>query len=154
MIELADVAATDAFGGRIAQALERLNTGLVISLAGELGAGKTALARATIQALGYEGHVVSPSYTLVEPYSLRQRSLYHLDLYRLGDPEELEFLGVREIDTTRDWMLIEWAARGTGFLPLVDLEIDMIYAGSGRRAHASPYSDVGKRLLDGLSESI
>jgi tRNA threonylcarbamoyladenosine biosynthesis protein TsaE len=154
MIELADAMATDAFGRRIAQTLAQWDSGLVVSLAGELGAGKTALARATIQALGYDGHVVSPSYTLVEPYALGQRRLYHLDLYRLADPEELEFLGVREIDSARDWLLIEWAARGAGFLPALDLEIEIAYADSGRSARASAYSDAGKRFFDHLFESI
>lgn len=153
MIELADAAATDVLGGHIARTLEQIDSGLVLSLAGELGAGKTALARATIQALGHEGHVVSPSYTLVEPYALGRR-LYHLDLYRLGDPQELEFLGVREIDTTCDWMLVEWANRGAGFLPALDIEIEMVYADSGRCAHASAYSAIGKRFFAHLLESI
>ncbi|MES1927923.1 ADP-binding protein [Salinisphaera dokdonensis CL-ES53] len=153
MIALADAAATDALGRHIAAALVGLDSGLVVSLAGELGAGKTALARATIQALGHDGHVVSPSYTLVEPYPLKGRTFYHLDLYRLGDPEELEFLGVREIDTGRDWVFVEWAERGTGFLPTPDIELEMVYAGTGREAHASAYSDAGKRFLYELGEA-
>lgn len=154
MIELADAGATDALGRRLAQTLKGIDSGLVVSLAGELGAGKTALARATIGTLGHVGHVVSPSYTLVEPYPLAGRTLYHLDLYRLGDPEELEFLGVREIDTTRDWVFVEWAARGAGFLPALDLEIEIVYADRGRRARPSAYSDVGNRFLYELSKAI
>ena len=153
MTTLADAAATDDFGRRIAAALGVFDAGLVVSLAGELGAGKTALARAVIQALCHHGHVVSPSYTLLEPYAFQSRTLYHLDLYRLGDPEELEFLGVREIDTRRDWVFVEWAERGTGFLPALDLEIEIAYAGTGRKAHASAYSDAGKRFLETLFET-
>jgi tRNA threonylcarbamoyladenosine biosynthesis protein TsaE len=147
MIELADARATDAFGTRLAGVLERSDGGLVVSLAGELGAGKTALARAIIHGLGHAGRVVSPSYTLVEPYPLASRTLYHLDLYRLGDPEELEFLGVREIDTAHEWMLIEWAERGTGFLPPVDLTIALAYAGDGREAQLEAFSPAGERFL-------
>lgn len=154
MIELADDSATQALGRRLADTLKHLDAGLVVSLAGELGAGKTALARATIRALGHTGHVVSPSYTLVEPYALAGRTLYHLDLYRLGDPEELEFLGVREMDTAHDWVFIEWAARGAGFLPSLDLEIRMDYADPGRRAQASACSPAGNRFLRQLRKAI
>ncbi|MES1951756.1 ATPase [Salinisphaera sp. S4-8] len=150
MIHLADAAATDALGHRLAAALRVFDRGIVISLRGELGAGKTALARAILRGLGHEGRVVSPSYTLVEPYTLGARTLFHLDLYRLGDPEELEFLGIREIDTGRDWVFIEWAERGAGFLPPLDLEIRLAYAGSARQVEFCALTPIGEQLVAAL----
>lgn len=150
MIALADPAATDAFGAVLAEAMRRFDQGLVIALAGELGAGKTALTRGVLQALGYGGIVVSPSYTLVEPYLLDDRTLYHLDLYRLGDPEELEFLGVREIDTANDWIFVEWADHGSGFLPDLDLTIVLSYANGGRDAQLTAHTARGRGFLAAL----
>ena len=92
-IELADEAATAALGRRLAAVLQ---TG-VVYLEGELGAGKTALARAILQGRGFAGKVKSPTYTLVEPYHVEADNIYHLDLYRLSDPEELEWLGLRDM---------------------------------------------------------
>jgi tRNA threonylcarbamoyladenosine biosynthesis protein TsaE len=150
MIRLADADATDTLGLRLAEALRWLDRGLVVSLAGELGAGKTALTRATLRGLGHTGRVVSPSYTLVEPYPLASRTLFHLDLYRLGDPEELEFLGVREVDTTQDWVFIEWAERGAGFLPPLDLDITLQYDGEARCAQFQALTTAGTQLLSRL----
>ena len=147
MIRLADADATDTLGLRLAEALRWLDSGLVVSLAGELGAGKTALTRATLRGLGHTGRVVSPSYTLVEPYPLASRTLFHLDLYRLGDPEELEFLGIREVNTARDWIFVEWAERGVGFLPPVDIDIGLEYDGNARCAHFQAYTETGAGLL-------
>lgn len=144
MIALADTAATEALGRRIAAALQAVDAGLGIALEGELGAGKTTLVRAVLKALGVAGPVVSPSYTLVEPYALAARTVYHLDLYRLADPEELEFLGVREIDRARDWLFVEWAAHGTGFLPDMDVAVLLEYAGSARCAQIRPRTTVGR----------
>ncbi|MBS63865.1 tRNA (adenosine(37)-N6)-threonylcarbamoyltransferase complex ATPase subunit type 1 TsaE [Salinisphaera sp.] len=150
MIRLADPQATDALGLQLARALRGLDHGLVVSLNGELGAGKTALTRATLRGLGHTGRVVSPSYTLVEPYSLGTHTLFHLDLYRLGDPEELEFLGIREVDTARDWVFVEWAERGAGFLPAVDIDIRLEYEGNARRAHFEALTETGARLIPQL----
>ena len=150
MIHLADAAATDALGHRLATALQVFDRGIVVSLRGELGAGKTALARAILRGLGHDGRVVSPSYTLVEPYALGARTLFHLDLYRLGDPEELEFLGIREIDTDRDWVFIEWAERGTAFLPPLDLEIRLAYADSARQVAFCALTPIGEELVAAL----
>jgi len=153
MIELPGPAATDALGRRIATALEHTGNGLVVALAGELGAGKTALARAVLGALGHVGAVVSPSYTLVEPYSVAGRVFHHLDLYRLADPEELEYLGVREIDTRRDWLFVEWPDRGAGFLPPLDLTIALQYADEGRMAHISAQTHQGSAFLSALQNA-
>ncbi|MES1926761.1 tRNA (adenosine(37)-N6)-threonylcarbamoyltransferase complex ATPase subunit type 1 TsaE [Salinisphaera sp. T31B1] len=150
MIELADPAATDTLGRRLAATLAQWPEGLVISLVGEVGAGKTALTRAALVALGHTGHVVSPSYTLVEPYRVAQRQIYHLDLYRLADPEELEFLGIREIDAAVDWLFVEWADHGRGFLPPIDLSVQLEYAGHARRAHIQGLTARGQQFADAL----
>ncbi len=98
------------------------------------------------------GPVVSPSYTLIEPYELPGRRLHHLDLYRLADPEELEFLGIRDICLDSDLVLVEWADRGAGFLPAPDLAITLEYLGSGRSAHLEACSATGRRLLAKLHD--
>ncbi len=150
---LVDERATAALGARLAEVLLAWNQGLVVSLAGELGAGKTALARATLRGLGHDGRVGSPSYTLVEPYPLAGRCLYHMDLYRLADPEELEFLGVRDIDPAKDWMFVEWADHGTGFLPAIDLVIRLCYADIGRKARFTAENERGSAVLSLLQRT-
>ncbi|MES1935981.1 tRNA (adenosine(37)-N6)-threonylcarbamoyltransferase complex ATPase subunit type 1 TsaE [Salinisphaera hydrothermalis] len=151
-IDLATPAETDRLGHALAMALNAHDGGAVITLAGELGAGKTALARATIQALGHAGPVVSPSYTLVEPYEFPRRRLYHLDLYRLADPEELEFLGIRDMAPDCDLMLVEWAERGAGFLPPTDLAVHLEYREAGRCAQLTACSATGRQLMAKLHD--
>ena len=147
---LADVEATRELGCMLAETLVETSHGVVISLSGELGAGKTELVRATIQALGHEGPVVSPSYTLIEPYQLYHRTARHMDLYRLGDPEELEYLGIRDIEAT-DLVFIEWAERGVGYLPQIDLELTLDYEDTARRFQARATTQRGTALLDRLA---
>lgn len=149
-VDLPDPRATQALGRRLAAALGTVRDGALIALRGELGAGKTALARAIIQALGHDGLVVSPTYTLLEPYRVGQRRLCHLDLYRLSSPEELEFLGLRELVGTTDWLLVEWPERGAGFLPAADLEFRLSYRAAGRVAHIMAATAVGHKLLEQL----
>ena len=140
---LADAQAMEALGAQLARSI----TPGIITLSGALGTGKTTLARGFIHALGHTGKVRSPTYTLVEPYLFDDCSVYHLDLYRLADPEELEWLGLRDMLAERALLLVEWPERGSGFLPAADLAIDIDYSGNGREASLTPLTEVGQRLL-------
>jgi tRNA threonylcarbamoyladenosine biosynthesis protein TsaE len=104
-----------------------------VFLRGDLGAGKTTLVRGLLRALGYRGPVRSPTYTLIEPYEVGDTRIHHLDLYRLGDPEELEFLGIRDLLDGRGLLLVEWPERGGGILPNPELTVDIRFASPGRR---------------------
>ncbi|HEX2668805.1 MAG TPA: tRNA (adenosine(37)-N6)-threonylcarbamoyltransferase complex ATPase subunit type 1 TsaE [Gammaproteobacteria bacterium] len=139
---LKDAAATEAAGAALGKVLPAGD--LVIYLHGDLGAGKTTLVRGMIRSLGHPGRVPSPTYTLVEPYELGRLSLKHLDLYRIADPEELAFLGVREMQGT---VLIEWPERGAHFLPNPDLECRLTVAAPGRVLEAEGRSEAGRALL-------
>lgn len=146
---LADTAATEALGAAIARALAACG-GASFWLEGDLGAGKTTLVRGLLRALGHAGSVKSPTYTLVEPYDVPTGRLYHLDLYRLADPEELEFLGVRELGkelAEGATVVVEWPARGRGFLPPPDLCIGLSPQGDGRVARLEARSARGNDLL-------
>ncbi|MDX9875774.1 MAG: tRNA (adenosine(37)-N6)-threonylcarbamoyltransferase complex ATPase subunit type 1 TsaE [Spongiibacteraceae bacterium] len=141
---LADEAATVAFGERLAAVL---SGGAVICLEGELGAGKTTLCRGIVQGFGHEGAVKSPTYTLVEPYETPVGSVYHFDLYRLADPEELEFMGIRDYFEGQNVCLIEWPSRGTGFLPAADLTLEIQTVESGRKIVATARSERGCAIV-------
>lgn len=105
----------------------------VMTLSGELGAGKSVLARSIIRALGHQGAVKSPTYTLVENYNLADWTVAHLDLYRLNDPEELHFLGFDDIVANSDLLLIEWPEQAAGLLPNATLAVTIEYQETGRR---------------------
>lgn len=124
-----DEAAVARLAARFAAAVE---PPLVLYLRGDLGAGKTTFARAYIHALGYEGYVKSPSYGLLETYEAGGRKILHLDLYRIEDPEELEFLALRDLFDERTVLLIEWPERGAGHLPDADLTLEFGEDEAGR----------------------
>lgn len=110
----------------------KLTKPCVMTLSGELGAGKSVLARSIVRALGHKGAVKSPTYTLVETYETNSWNIAHLDLYRLNDPEELHYLGFDDIVANRDLLIIEWPDKGVGLLPKVTLAVTIEYAQSGR----------------------
>lgn len=142
-LQLADEAATEALGVRLAQALPAR---AVLYLHGDLGAGKSTLARALLRALGVKGAIRSPTYTLVEPYAFDGGAqALHLDLYRIGHPDELEFLGLDPAEA-RLW-LVEWPEHGQAALPAADLEVRLAVAGSGRHCRLEPRSAVGAQWL-------
>lgn len=136
--------ATAALGAQIAAVLPR---SCYINLTGELGAGKTTLVRGLLRALGHEGPVRSPTFTLVEPYQVGECCLYHLDLYRLADPEELEYIGLRDLLRGPAVLLIEWPERGGDALPAPDLVITLRVAGTARAAELAASSSTGAMLL-------
>jgi tRNA threonylcarbamoyladenosine biosynthesis protein TsaE len=146
---LPDERATAAFAARLAGMAD--GDGAVIYLHGDLGAGKTSFARAFLQSLGVGERVKSPTYSLVESYQLGTRTAWHLDLYRIADPGELEWLGLDALSDPEALVLVEWPERGTGALPTPDLQIDLAYAGAGREAQVMPRSPRGERLLERLS---
>lgn len=136
---------TASLGIRLASSCQE---GLIIFLTGELGAGKTSLARAFIGAMGYQGRITSPSYALVENYRSPSRSIFHFDLYRLAEPEELEHIGIRDYMEPDAVWLVEWPEHGAGVLPSPDLEIALRYARPGRYADLRPSSDSGRELME------
>ncbi|WP_341350362.1 tRNA (adenosine(37)-N6)-threonylcarbamoyltransferase complex ATPase subunit type 1 TsaE [Parendozoicomonas haliclonae] len=137
-----------AFGRQLAAASQGWG---VIYLEGDLGAGKTTLSRGILRGFGHEGAVKSPTYTLVEPYEAEDYSVYHFDLYRLGDPEELDFLGVREYFGSHALCVVEWPVRGKGFLPPADVIIRIAHRPDSRLIEVEPVSKHGQTICDALS---
>lgn len=129
-VHLADEAATRALGARLAACV---GPGMSVHLSGDLGAGKTTLARGLVQALGFAGKVKSPTYTLVEPYKDSRLSLYHLDLFRFRVPEEWRDAGLDECFNTRSICLVEWPERAAGLLPPADLCVRLAAPPAGGR---------------------
>ncbi len=127
---LAAAAATLAFATPL---VPHLNDRPLVFLKGQLGAGKTTLVRGILRALGHEGSVKSPTYTLLEPYEVGGRTIYHFDLYRIGDSEELDFIGIDELMDADAIKFVEWPERGSGRLPEPDMTIRLSLEGEGRR---------------------
>jgi len=122
--------------------------GWTILLLGELGAGKSTFARAILRSLGHDGVEPSPTYTLVEPYSLPGYSVYHIDLYRVTSEDELEFLGWSDLQD--GLKLVEWPERVPRLLTLADIQIELRYAGEGRAADLKGLSERGSKVLAGV----
>ena len=141
---LPDEAATLDLGRAIARAIE---PGLVFFLSGELGAGKTTLVRGVLRGLGFEGRVKSPTYTLVELYTVSRLDLHHFDFYRFQDPREWLDAGFRETFNGRNVCLVEWPEKAAGLLPSPDVEIALESSGSGRNATLRAGSPRGARCL-------
>lgn len=130
------------------QVAKQLTSSFLILLKGDLGVGKTTFARGFIHASGFDGVVKSPTYTLVEPYPIsHDRMCYHFDLYRLTDPEELEFTGARDYFNDTDVCLVEWPEKGEGFLPAADWICAFSHYKDGRNLIISAITDKGKELM-------
>jgi tRNA threonylcarbamoyladenosine biosynthesis protein TsaE len=149
---LSDEAATIAFGQAVLDALPADLAGWTLLLRGELGAGKSTFARALIRAAGHEGPVPSPTYTLVEPYSLSRGNIYHVDLYRVSDEEELRYLGWNELDD--GCRIVEWPDRAPGITDQADLSLTLTYDGEGRTADLVGLSDRGEALVSRLTKKF
>ena len=146
-----DELAQEKIGATLARAIP---AGCVIYLEGDLGAGKTTFTRGFLRGLGYQGAVKSPTYTLVEPYELAGRYCYHFDLYRLGDAEELEYLGLRDMLQDDALLLIEWPERGAGVLPAADLLVKIRYEGEGRCLEFVPVADALCTVIESLARGV
>lgn len=159
LVQLPDATATEALAKKTAQLCKQLMLGqnrcLTIYLQGDLGAGKTTFSRGFIQSLGHTGSVKSPTYTLVEPYEQLDPKVYHFDLYRLSDGEELEFIGIRDYVEGRAMLLVEWPSRGEGYIPKPDLIIEITVNANtqppSRCASLTSASDLGGELINELN---
>jgi tRNA threonylcarbamoyladenosine biosynthesis protein TsaE len=134
-----------AFAAQFAKALP--HQGVIIFLEGPLGAGKTTFTRGFLRGAGYTEKVKSPTYTLVEPYDICGKKIFHFDLYRLLDPHELEYIGIREYFSPDVVCLIEWPEKGFPFLPEADLILHLDFKQEGREIKMEAVSDTGKNIL-------
>lgn len=141
---------TDALGARLAATRPARG---VVHLHGDLGAGKSSLARALLRSLGVTGPVRSPTYTLVERYVLPDGEALHLDLYRIADPGELEYLGLDALSDGAVLWLVEWPERGRGALPAADLQVRLAVDGEGRRIELEATSPEGEAWLRRIEDS-
>ena len=146
---LADPAATEAFGRLLARSLPADVAGWTILLQGELGSGKSTLARAMLRECGHSGAVPSPTYTLIEPYKLSDKYIYHIDLYRIADEEELDYLGWADLED--GLRLIEWPERVPGLTSQADMLVRLAYDGAGRMATLTALSERGAEYLARLA---
>lgn len=136
-----------AFGNRFAKAC---GDTAIVFLYGDLGAGKTTLARGFLRGSGYEGAVKSPTYTLVEPYELNDHKIYHFDFYRVRDADELEYIGIKDYFIPKAICLIEWPDMGAGMLPPPDLSCYIETCSVGRKVKLEAFSERGRAILKRL----
>jgi tRNA threonylcarbamoyladenosine biosynthesis protein TsaE len=148
-MHLPDEAATRALGARLARVLE---PGLSVYLRGDLGSGKTTLVRGLLRGLGYAGRVKSPTYTLVELYTVSRLNLYHFDFYRFRDPKEWRDAGFNEYFNDASICLVEWPEKAAGLLPVADLEIALEFAGDGRDLEIRAGTESGNACLNRLMQ--
>jgi tRNA threonylcarbamoyladenosine biosynthesis protein TsaE len=146
---LAAEADTLALGAALAPGL---TGGMVVYLSGELGAGKTTLARGILRGLGHTGRVKSPSFALVEPYKLSRLYLYHFDFYRFTDPRELAEAGFREYFGPDALCLVEWPENAAGMIPPADLKLKVTALGSGRQVEIGSETEAGELCLERLMQ--
>jgi tRNA threonylcarbamoyladenosine biosynthesis protein TsaE len=144
-------------GRAIGAAVDATDGTFIIALEGELGAGKTTLVGGILSSYGVTGPIRSPTYTLIEPYEVARRAVYHMDLYRLNDPTEVEPLGIRDLLTGSALLLIEWPSRAGGAIPAADLWIDIAYppgGTEGRRVRLTPHSLNGANAVRHIVAAI
>jgi tRNA threonylcarbamoyladenosine biosynthesis protein TsaE len=146
---LPDAAATPAFAARLAAALK---PGLTVYLRGDLGAGKTTLVRALLQALGYKGHVKSPTYTLLEQYEAGGLHLRHFDLYRFRDPVEWDAAGFRDEFNGQNICLVEWPEKAEALIPQADVEIAFEILPHGRNLILDAHTATGRECINLLQK--
>ena len=144
----ASAADMESLGAKLAA---QLHDTRLIYLHGPLGAGKTTFVRGMLRALGYDGAVKSPTFTLVEPYEFTPRHFYHFDLYRMNHPEELEFIGIRDYLRGNGLCVVEWAERAQDILPTPDLDIIISLTETGRMMRITSLTARGKASLDALA---
>ena len=139
-----------AYGEKIAQAICQINAPLLIFLSGDLGAGKTTLSRGILAGLGHKGSVKSPTYTLVEPYDLDIGKVFHFDLYRLVDPEELYDIGFDDYLSEAQLCMVEWPEKGGSLVPKADISLQINSNGTGREVILTAQTSLGSQCLNQL----
>jgi tRNA threonylcarbamoyladenosine biosynthesis protein TsaE len=149
-ILLEDEQKMQVFGEKIAQVIGQINAPLLILLNGDLGAGKTTLSRGILKGLGHRGAVKSPTYTLVEPYDLEVGKVFHFDLYRLVDPEELYDIGFNDYLSESQLCMIEWPDKGGSLLPKADISMQINSNGTGRQVILTAQTSLGSQCVNEL----
>lgn len=148
---LADEQATLNLAQQFAASLQQ---GSVIYLHGNLGAGKTCFCRGVLQALGVQGRIKSPTFTLVEPYDVEQGQVFHFDFYRLADPEETAYLGIADYENMAYACFMEWPEKAQGYLPKADIEVTLQYQAVGRNIELLANTPKGEKIIELLTAQL